>query len=129
MTIVLDASAGVEWILLSAAGQRVEAAVANDQIWVPEHFYVETASVFRRLVVTGDLTAPRAALALTQLLDAPLRRAQIVPMLSEAWTLRDNLTIADSLYVVLARHLGATLVTLDSKLAAAPTIGVATLVP
>jgi hypothetical protein len=30
-------------------------------------------------------------------------------MLSEAWTLRDNVTVADALYVVLARHVGAEL--------------------
>jgi predicted nucleic acid-binding protein len=46
-------------------------------------------------------------------------------MLSEAWTLRDNVTVADALYVVLARHVGAELVTLDAKLAAAPSLGVA----
>jgi len=38
-------------------------------------------------------------------------------------------TVADSLYVVMARHLGADLVTTDLKLANSPTLGVPTITP
>jgi predicted nucleic acid-binding protein len=43
--------------------------------------------------------------------------------------LRDNVTVADALDVVMARHPRAMLVTLDVSLANAPALGVETLVP
>ncbi len=51
------------------------------------------------------------------------------PLLLEAWALLHNITVADALYVVMAKHLHATLITLDVSLANAPALGVATLVP
>ena len=39
------------------------------------------------------------------------------------------MTVADALYVALAEHLGATLVTADIRLAGAPSLGVPTIVP
>jgi predicted nucleic acid-binding protein len=50
-------------------------------------------------------------------------------MLADAWSKRTNLTIADALYVVLAEHLDATLVTTDINLSNAPTLRVATIHP
>jgi predicted nucleic acid-binding protein len=63
------------------------------------------------------------------LLGTPAHRVQIRPLLSEEWALRHNVTVADALYVIMARHLRATLVTLDVSLANAPTLGVDVLVP
>jgi predicted nucleic acid-binding protein len=96
---------------------------------VPEHFYVETAATLRRLQLASQVTEERASIALSRLLATPARRVQIRPLLSEAWTLRHNITVADALYVVMAKHLRATLVTLDANLANAPNLGVDTLVP
>lgn len=67
--------------------------------------------------------------ALTHLLSTPTRQVAVKPLLAEAWTLRHNLTIADGLYVVVARHLEATLVTADRRLANAPGLPVPTIVP
>lgn len=44
-------------------------------------------------------------------------------MVVEAWALRHNLTPYDALYVVLARQLGATLVSTDERLKRAPNLG------
>ena len=60
---------------------------------------------------------------------APLNRVQLRPILMDAWTKRHNLTIADALYVVIAEHLHATLVTTDLNLAHAPTLTVPTIHP
>lgn len=127
--IVLDASAAVEWVLQSEIGRRVEGAVEASEVWVPEHFYVETAATFRRLQLASQVTEERASIALSRLLGTPVHRVQIRPLLSEAWTLRHNITVADALYVVMAKHLQATLVTVDVNLANAPNLGVDTLVP
>lgn len=47
----------------------------------------------------------------------------------ESWRLRNNLTVADALYVVIGQHLGAPLVTTDMKLANSPGLPVATITP
>jgi predicted nucleic acid-binding protein len=64
-----------------------------------------------------------------RLLAAPVRRVSVRPLVAEGWQLRHNLTVADALYVVVAKHLNAPLVTTDNKLAAAPTLPVATITP
>jgi len=43
--------------------------------------------------------------------------------------LRNNLTVADALYVVLAQHLDAPLITTDQRLANSPGLAVATITP
>jgi predicted nucleic acid-binding protein len=127
--VILDASAGVEWVLRSDTGQRVESAVTGHTIWVPEHYYVETAATVRRLQLADQISPERASVALSRLLTIPMHRAQVRPLLSEAWALLHNITVADALYVVMAKHLHATLITLDVSLANAPALGIATLVP
>lgn len=127
--VVLDASAGVEWLLLTDIGRRVDLAVTDRSVWVPEHYFVETAATIRRLELLDQISAERAAVALSRLLSAPVHRVQLRPLLSEAWTRRHNITVADALYVVVAKHLDATLITLDLNLANAPILDVATLVP
>jgi predicted nucleic acid-binding protein len=94
-----------------------------------DHFYVEVAKVIRRDVLRGILTDARAGTLIDGLVRWPISVAQSAPLLRDAWTMRNNITIHDGLYVALARHLGATLVTADQKLANAPSIGVAVLAP
>jgi predicted nucleic acid-binding protein len=79
--------------------------------------------VLRRHEMHGEITRARAITAFNSLHGAPaLRRAQIRPLMPDAWGLRHNLTIADALYVALATRLHATLLTGDLKLAAAVSI-------
>ncbi len=67
-----------------------------------------------------SLEPRRAAFALADLVDLPLRRATHRPLLARCWELRDNLTVYDAVYVALAEAAGMTLVTIDRALAAAP---------
>ncbi len=127
--VVLDASAGVELLLHSAVGRRVGRAIDGHTIWVPEHFYLEVEATLRSLELRGVITPVQAMATVDRLLTLPARRASVRTLASEAWALRHNVTIGDALYVVMARHLHATLITVDVKLANAPTIGVTTLVP
>lgn len=127
--IVLDASAGVELLLHSAAGRRVGTAIDGSTIWVPEHFYVEVEAAIRRLELRGVVTPAQAMATVDRLLALPTRRASVRTLAAEAWALRHNVTIGDALYVVMARHLHAALITLDVRLANAPTLGVTTRVP
>ena len=68
-------------------------------------------------------------MALSRLLSAPARRVSVRPLVAEAWLLRHDLTVADALYVVMAQHLNAPLVTADLRLASAPSLPVATITP
>jgi predicted nucleic acid-binding protein len=97
--------------------------------WVPEHYFVEVAGAIRRAELNGTVTPALAAIAFAGLRTAPLKRVQIRPLLPEAWAMRGHVTMGDALYVVLAMHLGATLVTADIKLANSPHLPVPVLRP
>lgn len=123
--VVLDAAAAVEVFLGTPEGGRLAAKVPRGSTThVPEHFYVEVAAVLRRLELGGAVGPDVVAKAYQRLLALTAIRAQIRPLLPAAWTLRHNLTVADALYVVLSRKLGATLVTGDRGLARTPKLGI-----
>ncbi len=126
MTVcVLDASAGADLLLDTDVGRRlVDRLEVGPDWWVPEHYFVEVASVVRRAESTGAITTVKATAALRSLNIAPLRRVQVRPLLNAAWAKRGHLTVYDALYVALAEHLGATLVTTDLRLSRSPQLGV-----
>jgi predicted nucleic acid-binding protein len=101
-------------------GDQIRARLRGEHITVPELADVEVASVLRRHLRIGTLDARRAGLALSDLAALPARRAPHRPLLARCWELRDNLTMYDAAYVALAEALGATLLTGDRRLAAAP---------
>lgn len=128
--IVLDASAGVELLLQTPLGRRLAAKLPpGATTWVPEHYFAEVAAVLRRHEIHGRFAPARIQVALDRLLTASVRRVEVKPLVTEAWQLRQNLTMADALYVVVAQHLQALLVTTDARLARFPGLPVATLTP
>lgn len=128
--IVLDASAGVEILLLSPTGRRLLAKLPQDsEEWVPDLYFAEAAGVLRRDAIHARYPLARIEAALHRLLTAPLWRVQVRPLLREAWLIRENLTVADAVYVVLARELGASLVTTDLRLAATPGLAISAVLP
>ncbi len=120
--IVLDASAALELLLNTEAGQLVAERIEDklESIHVPHLLTAEVAQVLRRYVHTGTLDSTRAQLALEDLADLDATRYGHEELLTRAWELRSNLTIYDALYVALTEALSATLLTFDRKLAAAP---------
>ena len=126
VALVLDASAGVELLLDTPIGRALTAQIpAGATWWAPEHYFAEVAAVLRRHELRGLVTSTRAVSAFGDLYAAHgLRRVQVRPLLVEAWALRQNMTIADALYVVLAQHLRATLVTGDLRLVKAAPVPV-----
>lgn len=130
INLVIDASAGVDLLLATRVGRALQPRIpANAQWWAPEHYFSEVAGALRRLELHGALQPARAAVAMASLTTAPINRVQLRPLLMDAWTQRHNLTIADALYVAVAEHLEATLVTTDLNLANAPTLTVPTINP
>lgn len=123
--VVLDASAGAELVAQTSLGRRLLALTPRERTWwAPDHFHVEAASAIRRMAMKGLISSDRADTALGRLLRLPIHIAAGRPLIAEAWTFRHNLIVQDAIYVVLAKHLDAPLLTGDRRLAAAPTIPV-----
>jgi predicted nucleic acid-binding protein len=101
-------------------GDAARARLRGQSLVAPELIDLETTSVIRRQFRTGDLDPRRAGLALTDLVELPLRRAPHRPLLARCWELRENLTVYDAAYVALAEVLDVVLLTADARLANAP---------
>jgi len=119
--IVLDASAAVDWLLQTSAGQLIEKRIyaGNESLHAPHLLDVEVTQVLRRLVREGTVPTRRAEEALEDLADLRVTRYPHFVFLSEIWRRRHNLTAYDAAYVVLAESLGAALITRDGRLASA----------
>lgn len=119
--IVLDASAAVEWLLQTPAGQRIEERIfSRHQTLHTVHLLdVEFAQVLRRLVRERTITPRRADEAIQDLTALRIVRYAPVLLLPRIWRLRQNLSAYDASYVALAEELQAPLITRDRRLAAA----------
>jgi predicted nucleic acid-binding protein len=119
--IVLDASAAVDWLLQTAAGQSIERRIysRNETLHAPHLLDLEATQVLRRLSLQRVVSAHRADEAVRDLLDLRVTRYPHLVLLPRIWQLRHNFSAYDAAYVVLAEKLGATLVTRDARLASA----------
>ena len=124
--IVLDASAAIDWLLQTAAGQQIGNRIYSrgESLHAPHLLDLEVAQVLRRLVRETALSAQRADQALQDLLSLRLTRYPHFVFLPHIWRLRHNLSAYDAAYVALAAQLGANLITRDARLAAASARGV-----
>jgi predicted nucleic acid-binding protein len=123
--IVLDASAAIDWLLQTAAGQKIENRIYSrgESLHAPHLLDLEVAQVLRRLVREAAISVQRADHALQDLLSLRLTRYPHFIFLPHIWQLRNNLSAYDAAYVALADKLGATLITRDARLASAPIHG------
>jgi predicted nucleic acid-binding protein len=119
--IVLDASAAIDWLLQTAAGQKIEKRIyaRNESIHAPHLLDLEVVQVLRRFVREGVVSAARADQAVEDFLDLRCTRYPHFVLLPGIWRRRHNLSAYDAAYVVLSEKLGATLITRDARLAAA----------
>lgn len=121
--VVIDASAGAEIVANTRRGRSLARLIPDGaEGWVPQHFYAEVLSVLRRqLLIERIIADEQATAAVARLRRWRLRQASVAPLVEAAWAYRHNMTAADALYVVLAEHLGADLLTDDHALADGPT--------
>jgi len=120
--IVLDASAAIDWLLQTSAGQRIEKRIysRNESLHAPQLLDLEVTQVLRRLERQGAIPRHRADEAVRDLLDLRVTRYPHLVLLPRIWQLRHNFSAYDAAYIVLAEKLGAALVTRDGGLASAP---------
>ena len=115
--VVLDASVAVELLLEDPGAAPVPDWLGGSI--APSHFDLEVLSALGRMHRDGTLAADIVAGHLDGLAGLPVERRPITDLLGEAWRLRNNLSLADALYVALAESLGLPLLTADARLAAA----------
>ena len=122
--IVLDASAVVELLLVTAAGRKLAERIRPSSISLnaPHLVDVEVTQAVRKYVLAGAISGERGRLALRHLAELDLERYSHTPLLPRIWALRENLTAYDATYVALAEVLQATLLTSDQRIASAPGI-------
>jgi predicted nucleic acid-binding protein len=100
-------------------GQRARVRLADESLAAPDLVDLEVTSVWRRQVAAGLMPARRAADAIADLAELPLRRSSHRLLLGRIWQLRQAITAYDAAYVALAEALKAVLVTADRRLARA----------
>lgn len=120
--IVLGASAAVDWLLQTPAGQRIEKRIysRNESLHAPHLLDLEVAQVLRRLAREDLISSQRADQALEDFLDMRVTRYPHFVLLPLIWRLRHNLSAYDATYIVLAEKLSAPLISLDARLSSAP---------
>lgn len=121
--IVLDASAYCE-ALLRPLNDPLRVRLAQvDRAHVPDGFDIEVVNVLRRLCLAGAITAQEGAAEVAALVAASdIQRHDVVPLLSDMWRLRSNVTGYGAAYVALAARLDLPLATADNNLAKAPNL-------
>jgi predicted nucleic acid-binding protein len=117
--IVLDASAAVDWLLQTSAGQNIDKRIfsCNETLHAPQLLDLEVLQVLRRLALQGVVSVRRADEAVRDLLDLRITRYPHFVLLPRIWQLRHDSSSYDAAYIVLAEKLGAALITRDARLA------------
>jgi predicted nucleic acid-binding protein len=101
-------------------GATARAALAGQDLSIPELADVEVVSVLRRRWLSKTMTARRFATAVNDLARLPADRYPLLPFMTRAYELRANVSPYDASYVALAEQLGCQLLTVDARLARAP---------
>lgn len=118
--LVVDASCLYEVVTNGpGAGVVAELLIRDEEQAAPHLVDAEVLGLVRRDQFRGVLDGTAARIALDALRDWPGDRFDHRLLLERAWELRANVRSWDALYVALAEALGATLITLDQRLARA----------
>lgn len=129
--LVVDASAVIELLKRTAAGEQVAAALVDHSASAPHLLDVELLSWLMRVRRAREIDDEEAGRHLADIPALPIARVVHTTVLDEAYSLRDNLSAYDALYAALAWRLDCGLLTADRGMArGAQTHGIAvTLLP
>ena len=123
MILVVDASAAVDLLVRSDAGEHVRqalTAVDEPTLMTVAHLDAEVLSALARLHRADVLIQQQVTDLLDRLATIAMQRLPITQsLLREAWALRDNVAARDALYVAAARAVRGKLLTTDDRLARA----------
>jgi predicted nucleic acid-binding protein len=125
--LVLDASVAAKWFVPADSEPLTEEALHLYELWdvdairfvVPDLFWAEIGAVLLKAVRRGLISSATAQEAIPKLRAAQLPTIRCRQLITEAFpiALHHGRSVYDSLYVALAVHLQADLVTADERLA------------
>lgn len=119
---MFDASAAVEWLLRTPAGQNIERRIYSrgESLHAPPSSTLKSPACCAAWREAGRVSPRRAQEAVHDLIQLRIRRYPHTTLLPNLWKYRHTLSVYDAAYVVLAETLGVTLLTRDPRLASAP---------
>jgi predicted nucleic acid-binding protein len=122
--IVVESSAMVDALVDEPVNPQLLALLADEELHAPALLDFEVASALRGHALGGKLDPPRLEEAIEDFSALRIERHQMTGLLGHILALRDNFTVYDAAYVILAQALEAPLVTADDKLRGAERLGV-----
>ena len=106
------------------ANPQLLATLADEELHAPALLDFEVASALRGHVLAGKLDSTRLDEAIDDFATLYIDRHLMTDMLGYMLELRDNFTVHDAAYLVLADALQVPLLTADEKLAGARRLGI-----
>ena len=122
MTVVVDASVAVKWVLPETGSDRAAAIrTADDDVLAPSLVHAEIGSAIWRAVLRGDVPAAEARRDLKVAVGHYRRIISLAELVDRALELATRLRhpIYDCFYVALAERERCALITADRRLIAA----------
>ena len=116
MTVVVDASIALKWVLQEEGSEAAEKLLEQD-LAAPSLWLLEAGNALWRRTVREELTPSEAAERLAELASAPVASVPLEEDLPEALRLAVQLNhpVYDCLYLALAKRLGTYVVTADAR--------------
>ena len=116
MTLVVDASVALKWVL-AEPGQAAAEALLDDDLIAPSLWLLEAANALWRRNLRGELSVGEAEERLSELFNAPVTSIPIEEDLSAAAALAQRLghPVYDCLYLALAIRERTQVVTADRR--------------
>jgi len=121
---VIESSAMVDALVDEPANPHLLALLADEDLHAPALLDFEVASALRGHALGGRLDQVRLEEAIEDFSGFRIERHQMTDLLAHILDLRENSTVYDATYVILARALDAPLVTADTKMSEAKRFGV-----
>lgn len=117
MSIVVDASVALKWVVQEANTEAALALPRDHNLVAPSLWLIETANALRRKVSKGEITAAEATMAWSQLSRAPVEVSDAPDDMAAALDLAISLghPIYDCLYLALAIRRDTHMVTADHR--------------
>jgi len=115
--IVVDCAAVIDALTADDGIEALSAALSVNELHAPSLLDDEVVSTLRSKIFRGELSAIRAADALTDFEDLRIERWPAADTLRRrALQLRENVSAYDAAYIALAEALGCPLLTRDVRL-------------
>lgn len=123
--VVLDASALVDLLIAGPTADWVTEQVSGCEVVAPAHIKSEVLSALGRRARAGSSMTADVDAAIEEVARTRVGAHSLDGLISGAWKRRNQVSLADALYVELAAQLDTVVVTTDRRLARATPLAVA----